>query len=119
MLGSRYLLPKAARAISILAITLALQSSADGRHRMSDKKSPITPVERSIRSYEAILADVRKTYTMTGGGGISQIREVETDKYMVSLSQEERTDTITYSLTISPTGQVSIIGRTEGTKSYG
>jgi len=68
---------------------------------------------------EAILSDVTETYDFVGGGGISSIKQIATWTYTVSISQEERVDQITYTVEVSPTGEVIIKDRTTGTQSYG
>lgn len=75
------------------------------------------PVARSRCIIEAILDDVDKTYTQTGGGGISHIDQDATWTYTVSINQEERTDLITYTVEMSDDGKVTITDRKTATKS--
>lgn len=78
-----------------------------------------SPVKRSICMIEAVLQDVKASYPHQSGGGVSQIRLAATDTYVVSISQEERVDLITYKLAIDAKGKVLIKERSEGTKSAG
>jgi hypothetical protein len=66
-----------------------------------------------------VLRDVRETYLLTGGGGISALRGVATDTYAVSIAQEERLDVITYVLQLDDHGEAVIKQRTESTESRG
>ena len=50
------------------------------------------PVQQSICIYQAILADVAKTYTPRGGGGISSIVQTSTTTFTVQIAQEARKD---------------------------
>jgi hypothetical protein len=94
----------------------------------SARKAPAAPagpgsgctrnaLERSTCLIDAILKDVMATYTHVGGGGITGIKAVATNRYTVSISQEERIDLITYDLEVKPDGQVVITKRVEGTES--
>lgn len=76
-------------------------------------------VARSRCIIEAILRDIGATYEFVGGGGISSIKQDATWTYTVSIAQEERVDEITYTVEVSPEGEVIIKDRKTGTKSYG
>jgi hypothetical protein len=76
-------------------------------------------LNRSRCMIEAVLQDIKATYPLTGGGGISNLRLVATDTYAVSIAQEERLDVITYTLELDDRGQVVIRKRVEGAKSGG
>ena len=72
-----------------------------------------TALARSKSLIDAVVADVVKTYPLTGGGGISEIQLVATDVIRVSISQEERIDEMTYHLTTRPSCEVSIVKRVD------
>ncbi len=74
---------------------------------------------RSICIITAILADVKATYTLTGGGGITTIQQDSTDTFTVSISQEERKDLLTYEVEVQSDGTVAIKKRTTGTITRG
>ena len=76
------------------------------------------PVQQSICVYQAILADVAKTYTPRGGGGISSIVQTSTTTFTVQIAQEGRKDLLNYTVKIGADGKVEIVERTESTKSY-
>ena len=76
------------------------------------------PVQQSICIYQAILADVAKTYKPRGGGGISSIVQTSTTTFTVQIAQEGRTDLLNYTVKIGPDGKVEIVGKTESTRSY-
>ena len=65
-----------------------------------------TALEQSMRMIEAVLKDVKATYTRVGGGDITDIKLVATRTYTVSISQEERVDLITYEFDIKSNGQL-------------
>ena len=54
-----------------------------------------------------------ESYTEIGGGGISQIKLSATNTYVVSISQEERVDQITYEMSIDDNYKATIKKRTE------
>ncbi|PIE83149.1 MAG: hypothetical protein CSA09_03540 [Candidatus Contendobacter odensis] len=76
-------------------------------------------IARSRCIIEAILNDLSETYKPVGGGGISKIKQDATWVYTVSISQEERMDLITYTVEMSPKGEVIIKDRKADTESYG
>ena len=66
---------------------------------------------------ELALADVSANYGFVGGGGISEIAQLATLRYRVSLPQEERVDVFTYEFAIDGKGRISIAKRQESTDS--
>lgn len=66
-----------------------------------------------------VLRDVRETYLIPGGGGISAVRAVANDTYAVSIAQEERLDVITYVLELDERGEATVKQRTESTETRG
>lgn len=80
-----------------------------------NSKCKNTAVARSQEMIRTIIDDLSKSYTEAGGGGISQIKQSATDTYVVSISQEERIDQITYVMTINQDCKATIEKRTEST----
>ncbi|MDR2209300.1 MAG: hypothetical protein LBE22_10065 [Azoarcus sp.] len=76
-------------------------------------------IKQSVCIYQAILADVDKTYPMRGGGGIGSIKGTSTWDYKVKILQEGRTDHIDYTVRIGAGGKVKIVGKKESTESHG
>jgi len=76
-------------------------------------------LSRSKSLFDAVLVDVTKTYHITGGGGISALSLIATDVIKVSISQEERVDEITYTLTTRPNCEVVILKKRESTRTMG
>ena len=76
------------------------------------------PVQQSICVYQAILADVAKTYRQRGGGGISSIVQTSTTTFTVQIAQEGRKDLLNYTVKIGPGGKVEVVGKTESTQSF-
>src|SRR4051794_5127456 len=66
------------------------------------------PVQQSICIYQAILADVAKTYKLRGGGGISSIAQTSTTTFTVKIAQEGREDLLNYIVKIGADGKVEI-----------
>ena len=76
------------------------------------------PVQQSICIYQAILADVAKTYAQRGGGGISSIVQTSTTTFTVEIAQEGRKDLLNYTVKIGSGGKVEIVDKKQGTQSY-
>jgi len=74
-------------------------------------------IERSKCIIEAILADISRTYTQVGGGGISAIKQNSTTSFTVSIAQEERIDQLTYEATVDGKGKVSVKKTDQATRS--
>ena len=76
------------------------------------------PVEQSICIYQAILADVAKTYSLRGGGGISSIAQTSTTTFTVQIAQEGRKDVLNYTVKIGSGGKVEIVDKKQSTQSF-
>ena len=74
-------------------------------------------LQQSICTYELILKDMAATYELTGGGGITSIRQAATSSFVVSVGQEERVDLVTYEIAVAKDGTVSIAGKKVGVRS--
>ena len=70
-----------------------------------------TPLKKSQELIRFILNDITETYTQVGGGGITGIKLVSTDTFVVSVSQEERIDKISYELSVDGKCNIKIIKR--------
>jgi hypothetical protein len=75
-------------------------------------------IEKSSAIILSLVADINKTYTFNGGGGISEIKEIATGIYRVSLPQEERIDQFQYQIEIDTNCKVTIIKKESITKSF-
>lgn len=96
--------------LSLLTIFGVATTFATGQKNMATKKiCELTPVQRSQEMIRVILDDIVKQYTLPGGGGISKIRLDSTNVYIVSISQEERVDEITYEMDINEDCKAVII----------
>ena len=78
-----------------------------------------TALEKSECMIKAILENVKITYTHVGGGGITEIKSIATNVYRVSITQEERVDTITYEFGLKPNGELHISKRSIGAETMG
>src|SRR5262245_3215387 len=117
--------PRRAGVVALVAV-LAVGSGLAGSHLLTpgeavaqpSRTCAMEPVQQSISDYQAILADVAKTYKTRGGGGISSIVQTSTTTFTVQIAQEGRTDLLNYTVKIGADGKVDIVGKTESTKSY-
>src|SRR5215468_8274302 len=78
----------------------------------------MNPIQQSICIYQAILADVAKTYTLRGGGGISSIVQNSTTTFTVQIAQEGRKDLLNYTVKIGSGGKVEIVDKTQTAQTY-
>lgn len=74
-------------------------------------------VEQSICILETLLADVRTSYRLRGGGGISGIVQKGTRQFQVQIAQEGRVDLIDYEVSVAADGSVKIASRKESSSS--
>jgi hypothetical protein len=114
--------PKGTGVVAFIAVLAAMswlpyQLKAGAAAAQQSRACSMNPVQQSICIYQAILADVAKTYRLTGGGGISSIVQDSTTAFTVHIAQEGRTDLLNYSVKIGAGGKVEIVGRTESTQS--
>ncbi len=70
-------------------------------------------LERSQELIRTILDDLAMTYHDVGGGGTSRVMEAATGVFVVSISQEERIDQITYTFEVGGNCEVRILTREE------
>jgi hypothetical protein len=87
-------------------------------HAQKSRNCAMDPVQQSVCIYQAILADVAKTYGQRGGGGISSIVQTSSTTFTVQIAQESRRDLVNYTVKISSDGGVAIVDKTESTQSY-
>jgi hypothetical protein len=89
-------------------------------HAKQSAKCDTDAIAQSACIYQAILADVDKTYRARGGGEISSIQETSAMNYRVRLPQIiERVDILDYTVRIGVDGEVEIVGMKVGVESYG
>lgn len=96
----------------------AVASDKGTKPMSANQNCSLSPVAQSRCVIAAILDDIGETYAPTGGGGIRSITQEATRVYTVAISQEERVDLITYEVSVSEDGAVSILSRKTGTKSF-
>lgn len=98
----------------IAGLFLSMASYAD------NKKVDVcdTALERSTLIINQLLADLNKTYSHTGGGGITKIQEISSNTYVISIAQEERIDQIQYKVSLDKSCQLSILEKNESAKSF-
>lgn len=105
------------KAISITIVSLLLlcgNCSADIKSLRINQQSAtkveceITPLAKSKAMIELILTDLNSTY-LEGGGGITEIKQSHTNVYVVSISQEERIDKLTYEMAVDKSCKIKIL----------
>lgn len=67
---------------------------------------------------ELMLEDIAANYDQVSGGGVTQIKQLTSRSYQISLPQEERTDLFTYEFEVNARGEVRIARKTPGTISH-
>jgi hypothetical protein len=118
--------PKSSRCVGVVGrvavlvagcwlVTLLALGAANAQQRRS---CAMDPLQQSICIYEAILADLTKSYKLRGGGGISSIAQTSSTTFTVQVAQEGRKDLLNYTVKVGADGKVEIVDRKESTKSY-
>lgn len=105
------------RNLAMVILVLSGMVGLLGPAHATGKRCQMNAIERSKCIIEAILADISRTYSQVGGGGISAIKQNSTTSFTVSISQEERVDLLTYEATFDGKGKVSVRKTDEGTRS--
>lgn len=107
----------APRNLAMLTLVLSGMLGLLGPAHATGKRCQMNAIEHSRCIIEAILADISRSYSQVGGGGISAIKQNSTTSFTVSISQEERVDLLTYEATVDAKGKVSVRKTGEDTKS--
>ncbi|HSX50867.1 MAG TPA: hypothetical protein VLF09_07930 [Cellvibrio sp.] len=102
-----------------VSLGCAAQSNANKESKVVDMKCKNSAIEKSNALIHFMLEDIKKTYPHTGGGGISEIKQTQTNVYVVSIAQEERIDQLTYELSIDDNCKVTLVKKEESTVNYG
>src|SRR6187431_3410419 len=102
----------------LLSIGCAAQSNANKESKVVDMKCKNSAIEKSNALIQFLLDDIKTTYPHTGGGGISEIKQTQTNVYVVSIAQEERIDQLTYSLSIDDNCKVTLVKKEESTINF-
>lgn len=102
----------------MLAATLALLGGSPAGLAQTPtpplaKECQMDALHRSACIFELILDDLKATFPMAGGGGISAIEQDSTTSFTASISQEEGVHHITYEIAIAGDGTVSIASKVE------
>lgn len=71
---------------------------------------------RSLCVVELLVDDIKTNYDGIGGGGISEIKQLSSSRYSVSILQEERVDVLTYTLAFEGDDSIKIEQRTVSTE---
>lgn len=96
----------------IIALSNNINAEAMGNKPMdSNVDCQQTALKKSQEMIRFILNDLTESYPHVGGGGITGIKLSATNTYVVSISQEERIDQITYELEVDQSCKISILKR--------
>src|ERR1700752_2955559 len=96
--------PKSAGVVALVAVLVVGSSWLVGSHLLTmgeanaqrPRPCAMDPVQESVCIYQAILADVDKTYRPRGGGGISSVVQTSDTTFTVQIAQEGRKDILNY-----------------------
>lgn len=83
------------------------------------KHCGLSAIKKSNALIQFVLSDIKSTYPHDGGGGISEIKQTQTNVFVVSIAQEERIDQLTYELSIDDSCKVALVKKEESTISFG
>ena len=64
------------------------------------------------------MSDLDCTYSEAGGGGISEIKKIRINVYLVSIPQEERIDQFTYEISVDEACKIKILKKESSTKNF-
>lgn len=96
----------------IIALSNNVNADAMGQKTMnSNSVCQQTSLKKSQEMIQFILNNLTETYTQVGGGGITEIKLIATNTFVVSISQEERIDQITYELEVDQNCKITILNR--------
>lgn len=102
---------------ALAAFALCVPAPAAWAREVAAKAAPIVCREPALIRTDclirAALDDLARTYKNVGGGGISEIKQLSTYVYRVSISQEERIDQVTYEFGSEPRNRFVILKRSE------
>ncbi|MDT8857625.1 hypothetical protein RNZ50_21785 [Paracoccaceae bacterium Fryx2] len=96
-----------------LALLCGLPALAETATPPLSKECQMDALHRSACIFELILDDLKATFPLTGGGGISAIKQDSTTSFTASISQEEGVHHVTYEIAIAEDGKVSIANKVE------
>ncbi len=102
----------------LLSIGCAAQSNASKESKVVDMKCKNSAIEKSNALIQFLLNDIQSTYPHSGGGGISEIKQTQTNVYVVLIAQEERIDQLTYELSIDDSCKVALVKKEESTINF-
>ena len=82
-------------------------------------KEPVLSTASIKTKTENTDCPCKSTYPHDGGGGISEIKQTQTNVFVVLIAQEERIDQLTYELSIDDSCKVALVKKEESTISFG
>lgn len=109
----------AAILINFLSIGCVAQTTTNKNSNVVDTACKNSTIEKSGDLIQFMLNDIKTTYPYIGGGGISEIKQIQTNVFVVSIAQEERIDQLTYELSIDDSCKVSLVKKEKSTVSFG
>lgn len=103
----------------LISIGCSAQTNANKNSKVVDMKCKNSAIEKSNALIQFLLSDIKSTYPHDGGGGISEIKQTQTNVFVVSIAQEERIDQLTYELSIDDSCKVALVKKEESSISFG
>lgn len=103
----------------LISIGCSAQSNVNKSSKVVDMKCKNLAMEKSNALIQFLLNDIKSTYPHDGGGGISEIKQIQTNVFVVSIAQEERIDQLTYELSIDDSCKVALVKKEESAISFG
>lgn len=98
---------------------MALQVQSLITNQRKAIRNVIAPKLHILMLFQFLLNDIKSTYAHDGGGGISDIKQTQTNVFVVSIAQEERIDQLTYQLSIDDSCKVALVKKEESAISFG
>lgn len=106
-------------AASMAVFALCLPAPDAWSREATAKTAPFVCKEPALARTDclirAALDDLAKTYKNIGGGGISEIKQLSTYVYRISIAQEERVDQVIYEFDAVSKGRFVILKRSTST----
>jgi hypothetical protein len=115
-----------AKTVTYILILAGITLSASCSAQTTKSKEPKMPIieckssamEKSYALIRFVLDDLKANYPHVGGGGISEIKQTQTNLFVVSIAQEERIDQLSYQLAVDDNCKVSLESKEESTISF-
>ena len=103
---------------SLFFVAFSMSCSADNITAGKTMNCNNSAIKKSSLLIRYVLDDIEKNYHHTGGGGISEIKQTQTNVFVVSIAQEERIDQLTYAMEIDDGCKITLLEKSESTINF-